>query len=93
MGGKHTFRKVELGTALFECDKCGILVKDYGRAKMKDSIGDENSNEDLYSLGPGLILEVGEHFNGAIYYGYPLEATSTTKTGDGRLNISLMMRW
>ena len=38
-------------------------------------------------------MELGEHFNAGIYYGYPLKATDTTDTNNGRLNIGLMMRW
>jgi len=66
---------------------------DYGRARMEDKVAGEKGVEDMYSVGMGGIVELGDNFSGAVYYGYPLEATSTTDTKDGRLNLSLMMRW
>jgi hemolysin activation/secretion protein len=66
---------------------------DYGRARMQDTVSGERSAEELYSIGVGGIVEIGENFSGAVYYGFPLQATSTTDTKDGRLNLSLMMRW
>ncbi len=66
---------------------------DYGRARMEDKVAGEKSVEDLYSVGIGGIIELGDNFSGAVYYGFPLEATSTTDTKDGRLNLSLMLRW
>jgi len=66
---------------------------DYGRAKMEDKVAGETGSESLYSIGVGALVELGEHFSGALYYGYPLESTDTTDTGDGRINLSLMMRW
>jgi hemolysin activation/secretion protein len=66
---------------------------DYGQAKMKDKVAGEKGVEDLYSVGIGGIVELGAHFSGAVYYGFPLKATSTTDTKDGMLNLSLMMRW
>jgi len=66
---------------------------DYGRARMEDKVAGEKSVEDMYSVGIGGIVELGDNFSGAVYYGFPLEATSTTDTHDGRLNLSLMMRW
>lgn len=66
---------------------------DYGRAKIKHKVPGEKSAEELYSVGVGGLVEVGDNFSGAVYYGFPLQATSTTDTQDGRLNLSLMMRW
>jgi len=66
---------------------------DYGRARMEDTVAGEKSAEELYSVGVGGIIELGEHFSGAVYYGFPLEKTTTTDTKDGRLNFSLMLRW
>ena len=60
---------------------------------MKDHVAGEKSSEDLYSVGVGTLVEIGKHFSGAVYYGYPLESTDATDEGDGRLNVSLMMRW
>ncbi len=66
---------------------------DYGRARMEDTVAGEKSAEDMYSVGVGGLIELGENFSGAVYYGFPLEATTTTDTKDGRLNLSLMLRW
>jgi len=66
---------------------------DYGKAKMEDKVAGETGSEELYSIGVGALVELGEHFSGAVYYGYPLESTDTTDRGDGRVNLSLMMRW
>ena len=66
---------------------------DYGRAKIKDKVAGERGAEELYSVGAGGIVELGDNFSGAVYYGFPLKATSTTDTHDGRLNLSLMLRW
>jgi hemolysin activation/secretion protein len=65
---------------------------DYGWAKMKDSVPGEE-NEELYSVGPGAIAELGDHFMGVVYYGFPLKLTSTTDSHSGVLNFSLMLRW
>ncbi len=66
---------------------------DYGRAEMEDKVAGEKGSEELYSIGVGALVEIGEHFSGALYYGYPLESTDTTDKGDGRINVSLMLRW
>ena len=78
----------------FELKKLAPLAFfDYGQAKMKDHVAGEKSNEDLYSVGVGMLVEIGKHFSGTVYYGYPLESTGSTDEGDGRLNVSVMMRW
>jgi hemolysin activation/secretion protein len=66
---------------------------DYGRARMKNTVAGERRAEELYSVGAGGIIELGDNFSGAVYYGFPLKATSTTDTKDGRLNLSLMWKW
>ncbi len=66
---------------------------DFGRAKVEGKVAGESGDEDMYSVGVGGIVEIGDNFSGAVYYGIPLEATSTTDTKDGRLNLSVMMRW
>jgi hemolysin activation/secretion protein len=70
-----------------------LVFFDYGRAEIEDKVAGERGAEDLYSVGVGSIIELGDHFSGAVYYGWPLEATSNTDTDDGRLNFSLMLRW
>jgi hemolysin activation/secretion protein len=70
-----------------------LVFYDYGRSKIKHPVTGEQENQDLSSVGVGAIVEIGENFSGAVYYGYPLESAEGTDQGDGRLNISLMMRW
>jgi len=78
----------------FELRKLAPLAFfDYGRATMKNHVAGERASEELYSVGVGTLVEIGKNFSGALYYGYPLEATDATDRGDGRINISLMMRW
>ena len=66
---------------------------DYGRARIKSRVAGEQGSQDLCSIGVGTLFEIGDNFSGALYYGYPLESTNTTDEGEGRINISLMMRW
>jgi len=66
---------------------------DYGRTKIKDKVAGEQGDQELSSIGVGTLVELGDNFSGAVYYGYPLESTDTTDKGDGRINVSLMMRW
>ncbi|MHC4570452.1 MAG: ShlB/FhaC/HecB family hemolysin secretion/activation protein [Planctomycetota bacterium] len=70
-----------------------LVFFDYGRAKIRHPVPGEKGVETLYSVGVGTIVELGDNFSGAVYYGFPLEATNTTDTKDGRLNLSLMWKW
>ena len=93
---RDTVNGVATGSAnrAFELKKLAPLVFfDYGQARMKNHVAGEKSSEDLYSVGVGTLVEIGKHFSGAVYYGYPLESTDSTDEGDGRLNVSVMMRW
>ena len=67
---------------------------DFGQSEIKDPIaGVERKNTTLYSVGPGVIFEIGDNFSAAIYYGYPLKKTEDTRQGKGRLSASAMLRW
>ena len=66
---------------------------DYGRAKIKDPVVGEQEIRELCSVGGGIIVELGDNFSGGIYYGWPIRGTDETDKGDGRLNVSLIMRW
>ena len=66
---------------------------DYGRAKTKHPSGDELAVRELSSVGAGLIIEAGNDFSAGIYYGWALRGTEETDRGDGRLNMSFMMRF
>jgi len=70
-----------------------LVFVDYAKAKIKHPIGTEKKDEDFFSVGLGTIVELGDNFSGAVYYGYPLESTDNTRTGKGRLNVGVMLRW
>ena len=66
---------------------------EFGRAVNKAESGGDDTIDELCSIGLGAIAEVGENFSGAIYYGWPVRSTTETDEGDGRFNISLILRW
>ncbi len=70
-----------------------LVFFDYGRAKIRNRVGTEKEREELCSVGTGTIVELGDNFSGAIYYGYPLAKTDTTRKGKGRISVGLMLRW
>lgn len=70
-----------------------LVFFDYGRADIKNALTSEKEHEEFMSVGVGTILELGDNFSGAVYYGYPLEATDSTRKGKGRLNVGLMLRF
>lgn len=70
-----------------------VAFFDYGRGKIRHPAGTERGHEELMSVGGGLLVELGDHFSGAVYYGYPLTHTEDTRTGKGRVNVGLMVRW
>ncbi len=81
---------------VYELRKLAPLVFfDYGKAEIEDYQAGIDSFEDqeLYSVGFGGIVELGDNFVGNVYYGQPLKATTTTDTEDGRFNFSVMLRW
>jgi hemolysin activation/secretion protein len=70
-----------------------LVFFDYGRAKIRHPVGTEKGYEELISVGVGTIVELGDHFSGAVYYGYPLTPTDNTRSGKGRVNVGLIYRW
>lgn len=70
-----------------------LVFFDYGRPKIRHPVGLEKGHEELMSVGTGTIVELGDHFTGVVYYGYPLGPTDETRTGKGRINVGLMWRW
>jgi hemolysin activation/secretion protein len=68
---------------------------DYGRSSIRHprpGLG-EKRHVEMISVGSGIILELGDNFSGAVYYGYPLTNTDDTRTGKGRVSTSLLVRW
>jgi hemolysin activation/secretion protein len=66
---------------------------DYGRARNMHPLTTEKSHETLYSVGLGLITELGDNFSGAVYAGYPLIGTDNTDKGESQMNATLLWRW
>jgi hemolysin activation/secretion protein len=70
-----------------------LVFVDYGRAKIRHPVGTERADEDFFSVGVGTLIELGDNFSGAVYYGYPLKSTDKTRTGKGRVSAGVMLRW
>jgi len=72
-----------------------LVFLDYGQARTKDPIkaNGETADEELCSVGGGIITELGDNFTGTVYYGYPLIATDETRSGKGRVHAGLLLRW
>lgn len=70
-----------------------VAFFDYGLAKIEDAAVGEHRDQELCSVGCGLLVDLGENFSGTVYYGYPLIATARTNQGKGRLNAGMMLRW
>ncbi len=66
---------------------------DYGLAKVEDPTEAEQADQELASVGGGFITELGNNFSGTVYYGYPLIPTDNTRSGKGRLNVGILLRW
>lgn len=68
---------------------------DYGRSTTNSAlmaIG-EHRHVEMMSLGLGALLEMGDNFSGAVYYGYPLKSTDNTRVSKGRVNATFMLKW
>jgi hemolysin activation/secretion protein len=72
-----------------------LLFFDYGRATTVHTVHTigENKHTELMSAGIGALLDIGDNFSGAVYYGYPLRATENTREGKGRVNVNFLLKW
>jgi len=70
-----------------------LVFWDYGKARIRRAIANEEGSKDLWSLGAGVLAELGDNFSGGIYYGFPMTNTDDSHSMDGRWHISLMYRW
>jgi len=70
-----------------------LVFVDFGRAKIRHPVGTERADEDFFSVGAGALIELGDNFSGAVYYGYPLKSTDNTRESKGRVNAGVMLRW
>lgn len=66
---------------------------DFGRSRIEDPVAGERKNTTLYSVGAGVIFEIGNNFSANLYYGHPLKRTTDTRQGKGRLCASAMIKW
>ena len=66
---------------------------DYGRAKVKDPVPGEKETQELWSVGVGMIAQLGDSNHVSLYCGWPLQATEETDEGVVRLNVRLMRRF
>jgi hemolysin activation/secretion protein len=70
-----------------------LFFFDYGRAKINSPAATENSHEEMFSVGTGFTVELGDNFRGAMYYGYPLKESETTNDGTDRLYAYLLYQF
>jgi len=85
----------ETGETPFVRKVAPLTFFDYGRSAVRHpqpGLG-EKRHVELMSVGGGIITELGDNFTGAVYYGYPLNATDDTREGKGRVNTSLLFRF
>lgn len=72
-----------------------LFFFDYGRTTIRNAIlvGEKHHTE-MISVGVGALLDVGNNFSGAVYWGHPLAETRDTKvSASGKVNVSFMLRW
>jgi hemolysin activation/secretion protein len=70
-----------------------LAFVDYGRAKLKKHVAGEKNTQKLYSVGLGVVTEMWDYLDIAVYYGHPLRSTAETRKGDDRFNVSIIARW
>ena len=70
-----------------------LVFFDYGRAEMKNAVAGEHSQQELYSVGGGVLAEWGKHLSGGAYYGVPLKDIASKDAGDGRFYAFVMLQW
>jgi hemolysin activation/secretion protein len=83
----------EIGTDVDLRKLAPLVFFDFGRSEIEDPVAGERKNTTLYSVGAGVIFEIGDNFSAALYYGHPLKGTDDTREGKGRLSASAMIRW
>ena len=66
---------------------------DFGRARIQSPVAGERAVRELYSVGLGTVVELGDNFSGAVYYGFPLRPTDATSAGEGRFGFSFIYRF
>lgn len=77
----------EIGSEIDLRKLAPLVFFDYGKAEIEDRVLGERE-EVLYSVGGGVIFEIGDNFSANVYYGHPLPGAET-----GRVHASAMIRW
>ncbi len=70
-----------------------LAFMDYGMARIKDARSYEHTDQELWSVGIGAKVELGDNLTGVVYYGYPLIGTDNTREGKGRVNVGFLWRF
>jgi hemolysin activation/secretion protein len=72
-----------------------LCFLDYGRTTINHPVAGlaERRHVHLMSVGIGALIEVGDNFSGAVYYGHPLRSTDKTREGKGRVNATFTLKW
>lgn len=70
-----------------------VLFTDMGRARILHPVPGEQQITEMSSWGTGLVTTLGDHFDGAVYYGWAMQSTEETNAGSGQWGASLLFRW
>ena len=70
-----------------------LVFYDLAKARVKDPVPGERSVRELYSVGTGLLIRLGNDFDAGMYYGWPLKSTVKTDRGQGRFNFTFTLRF
>ena len=73
---------------------------DYGQAQIQDPVAGELEDQDLWSVGLGTLIEVGDNFQVSVYHGRalreivrPSDGHVLADSGDGQWHFSFLYRW
>ncbi len=91
--GQPTFETEETETESYFKKIAPLVFADFGRAKIKHAVAGEKGVEELCSVGVGVLLQAKKNLSAALYYGIPLRETDKTDIGEGRVNVSVTLRW
>jgi hemolysin activation/secretion protein len=70
-----------------------VVFTDFGRARILHPVPGEQQITEMSSVGTGLVTTLGDHFDGALYYGWATRSTEETSAGSGQWGASLLLRW
>jgi hemolysin activation/secretion protein len=70
-----------------------LCFTDLAQAKTITPVPGEDGTQEMWSVGIGTSVALGDNFDAGIYYGWPLISTTATVRGHGRWNFSIVLRW